>query len=140
MKLSDIPNSIMIFGNTNFRGACPAEAAEQISFLSLLRRDYPELADIAIHARNEGKRTKLQGHQHKLEGMNTGASDIIIPTLVPIVMELKRADHTKSSISTDQIRYLVLSARKGAFSCIALGTGGAIDAIAHWKKFHERTS
>lgn len=132
MNLKKIPQSITIFGDTSWRGACPVESAEQISFLKLLRIEFPELADIAVHIRNEGKRTKRQGYQQKQEGMNTGASDIVIPCCPPILIELKRRDHTKSSISDKQIKYLIDSHNQGAFACVACSAIGAIEAVRAW--------
>ncbi|AHK11710.1 holliday junction resolvase [Shewanella sp. phage 1/41] len=132
MNLSKIPPQIPVFGDTTFRGACPMETAEQISFLSLLRAEFPEMAEIAVHIRNEGKRTKRQGAQQKVEGMNTGASDIIIPCNPPILIELKRRDHTQSSSSAKQLKYLIDSHAQGAFACYALGAVGAIMAVRAW--------
>ena len=131
-------HNITVFGDTCYRGECPMESAEQISFLAQLRRLYPELAEIAVHIRNEGKRTKRQGHQQKQEGMNTGASDIVIPCCPPILIELKRCDHTLSSISDKQIKYLVLSQRQGAFACVALGAAGAMEAVRKWHTLHRK--
>ncbi len=132
MNLSKIPPQIPVFGDTSFRGDCPKEAAEQVSFLSLLKSEFPELAKIAVHIRNEGKRSKRQGAQHKLEGMNTGASDIVIPCCPPMLIELKRRDHTLSSTSTKQLDYLINSQEQGAFACYALGAVGAIQAVRAW--------
>jgi hypothetical protein len=136
MNLSKIPQHIPIFGDHSFRGDCPAETAEQISFLSLLRAEFPNIAEIAVHIRNEGRRTKLQGHQQKQEGMNTGASDMMIPCCPPILIELKKRDHTKSSTSSEQIKYLVNSQSHGAFACYALGAIGAIEAVREWHRIH----
>ena len=132
MNLSKIPPQIPVFGDTTFRGDCPKEAAEQVSFLSLLKSEFPELSKIAVHIRNEGKRSKRQGAQHKLEGMNAGASDIVIPCCPPILIELKRRDHTLSSTSTKQLDYLINSQEQGAFACYALGAIGAIQAVRAW--------
>ncbi len=132
MNLSKIPPQIPVFGDTTFRGDCPKEAAEQVSFLSLLKSEFPALAKIAVHIRNEGKRTKRQGAQHKLEGMNTGASDIVIPCCPPMLIELKRRDHTLSSTSAKQLDYLINSQEQGAFACYALGAVGAIEAVRAW--------
>ncbi len=133
MNLTKIPQQIPVFGDTSFRGACPFETPEQISFLCLLKTEFPELAKIAVHIRNEGKRTKRQGHQQKQEGMNTGASDIIIPCNPPMLIELKRRDHTKSSSSEKQLKYLIDSQEQGAFACYALGAIGAIEAVRAWQ-------
>ena len=138
MNLNKIPPQIPVFGDTTFRGACPLETPEQISFLCLLKAEFPELAAIATHIRNEGKRTKRQGVQHKAEGMNTGASDIIIPCNPPILIELKRRDHTKSSSSAKQLKYLVDSHAQGAFTCYALGAVGAIEAVRAWHTINQK--
>ena len=132
MNLTKIPTQIPIYGDLEFRGKCPLETAEQVSFLSLLRREFPELAEIAVHIRNEGKRTKRQGQQHKAEGMNTGASDIVIPCDPPILIELKRRDHQLSSTSKDQLKYLINAEKQGAFACYALGAIGAMEAVRAW--------
>ena len=137
MNLTTITkHKIPIYGDLDFRGKCPSEASEQVSFLCLLRKEFPKLAEIAVHIRNEGKRTKRQGNQHKMEGMNTGASDIVIPCDPPILIELKRRDHTLSSTSKDQLKYLVNSRKLGAFGCYALGAAGAMEAVRAWHKLH----
>lgn len=138
MNLTKIPPQIPVFGDTSLRGACPLEVAEQISFLCLLKAEFPELAGIAVHIRNEGKRTKRQGAQQKVEGMNTGASDIIIPCVPPMLIELKRRDHTKSSSSDKQIKYLIDSHTQGAFACYALGAIGAIEAVRKWHSINRK--
>jgi len=132
MNLKKIPHQVMVYGDVTFRGTCPLEVAEQISFLCLLRKEFPELAEIAVHIRNEGKRSKRQGAQHKQEGMNTGASDILIPCTPSILIELKRRDHTQSSISDSQIKYLSDSKALGSFACVAIGAMGAIEAVREW--------
>lgn len=138
MILSKIPPQIPVFGDTAFRGACPLEAPEQISFLCLLRSEFPGLAEIAVHIRNEGKRSKRQGHQQKQEGMNTGASDIVIPCCPPILIELKQRDHTKSSTSAKQLKYLIDSHAMGAFACYALGATGAMEAVREWHRINSK--
>ncbi|AUR95167.1 hypothetical protein NVP1201B_62 [Vibrio phage 1.201.B._10N.286.55.F1] len=132
MNLAKIPADIPVFGDVNFRGKCPLETPEQISFLTLLRREFPDLAEIAVHIRNEGKRSKRQGAQQKAEGMNTGASDIVIPCEPPILIELKRRDHTLSSTSNEQLKYLINAQKLGAFACYALGAVGAMEAVRVW--------
>jgi hypothetical protein len=132
MNLKKIPPQITIFGDTSFRGKCPLESVEQIAFLCLLRAEFSELAEIAVHIRNEGKRTKFQGFQQKKEGMNTGASDIVIPCFPPILIELKRRDHTLCSTNGKQLKYLVDSDNQGAFACFALGAVGAMEAVREW--------
>jgi len=129
---------IPVYGDTAWRGKCPLEVAEQVSFLCLLRAEFPRLAEIAVHIRNEGKRTKRQGAQQKREGMNTGASDIIIPCTPPMLIELKRRDHTQSSSSDKQLKYLIDSHEQGAFACYALGATGAIEAVRAWHSIYHQ--
>lgn len=131
-------HAIPLYGDPEWRGKCPLEAAEAVSFFCQLRSEFPELAKVATHIRNEGKRTKRQGYQHQQEGMNTGASDVIIPVCPPIVMEMKRRDHTLSSISREQVDYLVAAASGGAFTGVALGAAGAMKMVRTWVAKHGR--
>lgn len=132
MNLKQIPNYIPVFGDINFRGECATETAELIGFFRLLEKEFPSLAAIATHIRNEGKRSKFQGYKQQQEGMNTGASDIIIPCSPPIVIELKRRDHTLSTISAKQVSYLGSAHVLGAYSVVALGAVGAMEAVKAW--------
>jgi len=65
-------------------------------------------------------------------GMNTGASDIIIPGCPALVIEMKRRDHTKSKWQAGQIDYLEASKNAGAMVCVALGAEAAIQAVEEW--------
>lgn len=132
MNLKQIPNYIPIFGDVNYRGECATETAELIGFFRLLSIEHPSLAAIATHIRNEGKRSKFQGYKQQQEGMNTGASDIIIPCSPPIVIELKRRDHTLSTISAKQVSYLSSAHVIGAYAVVALGAVGAMEAVKTW--------
>ena len=134
MKLSNLP--FPTYGDATFRGKCPTESLEQITFFSRLRREYPDTwGALAIHPRNEGQ---LRGGQIttiqkvSAEGMVKGASDIIIPARVSFVCELKRADHTKGAWQDGQIEYLTAAHNAGAFACVALGCDGAWAAFNDW--------
>lgn len=127
-----LPNDVRIYGDLNYRGTCPKETLEQVTFFSRLRRQYPDtLGLIAFHVRNEGKRNHLQAAKEKSEGLTTGAADIIIPGAPTFVCELKRRDHTQSEISTSQMAYLRAAQAAGCFVCIALGVDAA------WEALHE---
>lgn len=125
------PNWLNVYGDQSFRGKCPPESAEQITFFNQLP---PELRQIAIHPRNEGKRTHAQTARHKAEGMTAGAADIIIPGGVTFVCELKRQDHTKGRFEPEQLAYLEACQEAGAFVCVALGWQAAMDAVNDWAK------
>ena len=127
-----LPNDVRVYGDLNYRGTCPKETLEQVTFFARLRRHYPDtLGLIAFHVRNEGKRTHLQAATEKSEGMTTGAPDIIIPGAPTFVCELKRRDHTQSEVSMSQMAYLRAAQAAGCFVCIALGVDAA------WEALHE---
>lgn len=127
------PEWLPVFGDTEYRNKqCPTETSEQITFFNVLRRDYPSYGRIAIHPRNEGKRTYSQAARHKAEGMTDGAPDIIIPGAISFVCELKRQDHTLSRWQPGQLEYLEIAKSKGAFVCAALGYKSALEALEVW--------
>jgi hypothetical protein len=130
-----IPEDIKIYGDIHFRDKkCRKERVEQKEFFAWLKEKRPNLHKIALHPKNEGKRTKQQAQEDKeLGGLTTGASDIIIPVAVAFVCEVKRLDHTLCKITDDQVGYLEDTQAMGAFSCIALGAEAAIQALLDWE-------
>ena len=134
MRLNNLP--FPVYGDTSWRGKCPSEAMEQMTFFNTLRREYPATWGLlALHPRNEGQRKG--GHinamvQHKAEGLTPGASDIIIPARVSFVCEMKRQDHTQSKWQPGQIEYLEAAHNAGAFACVALGWDAAWQAFGEW--------
>jgi hypothetical protein len=127
------PQWLRVYGDASYRGDCPKETAEQVTFFNVLRAQYPDSYGlIAIHPRNEGKRTHGQAWHHKAEGMTKGASDIIIPARMSFVCELKRLDHTKSKWEDGQLEYLEAAHNAGAFVCVALGWEPAMLALHDW--------
>jgi hypothetical protein len=138
MRLSELDSAgVRVYGDTSFRGKCPEEALEQITFFNTLRREYPATwGRIALHPRNE---QQLRGGQHKAlaqhkaEGLTPGASDIIIPARIAFVCEMKRQDHTQSKWQPGQIEYLTAAHNAGAFACVALGWKAAWEAFEAWR-------
>lgn len=126
------PDDIPVFGDTAFRGDCPPESNEQVTFFAQLRKRYPELGAIAIHPRNEGKRGHYQVQREKAEGMTPGAADVVIPGCPALVIELKRRDHTKSSWQKGQQEYLLACKAQGATVAVALGWEAAMRAVEEW--------
>ena len=125
------PEWLRVYGDTSYRGDCPPESAEQMTFFNQIRKEYPDTwGRIALHPRNEGKRTHGQVWRQKAEGMTAGASDIIIP--LGFACELKRVDHTKSSWQPGQIEYLEAVHNAGGFACVALGWEAAWEALHEW--------
>lgn len=131
-----IPKWLKVYGDASYRGACHKESAEQITFFSRLRKEYPaSYGIIAVHPRNEGKRSHSQTIRQKAEGLTTGASDIIIPGNPTFVCELKRRDHTKGRWQKGQLEYLEAARLSGAFVCVALGCDAAWEALHDWKTY-----
>lgn len=130
-----LPPAIPVYGDRAFRGKCPKEEIEQVSFFNRLRREYPDSYGlIALHPRNEGLKRGGQFSaviKHAAQGMAKGAADIVIPGAPAFVCELKRCDHTQSHWQDGQVEYLDAALRAGAFACIALG------AVAAWQGFTE---
>jgi len=124
------PSWLKVYGDTSYRGDCPSETLEAITFFAQLRREYPDTYGlIATHIRNEGKRSWEQVARQKAEGMTKGAPDIIIPTRRAFVCEMKRRDHTKSKWQPMQLEYLKTAHDAGAFVCVALGYDAAYSAF-----------
>lgn len=129
-----LPNTIELYGNTDYRNKkCPKESAEQVTFFNWLRREYPDSYGlVATHIRNEGKRSHAQTAKQSIEGMVSGAPDIIIPARITFLCELKRKDHTLCKIGDNQISYLNSAKKLGSFSCVALGSDYAKKAFLDW--------
>lgn len=132
------PDGVRVYGDLGFRGKCPKEDVEQVSFFNQLRREYPtSWGLLGLHPRNEGLKEKGQFStviKHKAEGMTAGAVDIIIPARVSFVCEMKRCDHTLSAWQPGQVEYLEAASAAGAFACIALGAVAAWEAFEEWRQ------
>lgn len=125
--------------SSGFRGPCPKESAEQMTFFNEIRRRYPDTYGVlAFHARNEGKKTAQQVKVEKAEGMTTGTPDIIIPASITFVCELKRQNMVASSVRKEQKKYLIAAAKLGAFACVCGGWRQAMIAFEEWCKLVEK--
>jgi hypothetical protein len=120
--------------DSGYRGNCPLESAEQVTFFNWIRSEYPDtFGALAFHVRNEGKRTAAQAQKEKAEGMTKGVVDIIIPGKMTFVCELKRQDKTKSRLPNDEREYLIKAWDNGAFACLCYGYEEAIKAFEDWR-------
>lgn len=134
-----IPEEIPLYGDLSYRDKkCPKESLEQITFISRVRREHPDTyGKIIIHPKNEGLLISGQFsgiNKNKAMGQTKGASDIVIPGMPSFVCEIKRQDRTLSSISDEQIEYLLAAQQAGSFICIALGCDAAWEAFNDWIK------
>lgn len=133
-----IPDWLPCYGDLAYRGDCPTESAEQVTFFQRLRSEYPDTYGLlAVHPKNEGKRRGGQFQQlarDKALGLSPGASDIIIPGSPAFVVEMKRRAHTQSSWQPGQLAYLEAAQKAGCFVGVALGWEGAWQAFHEWLK------
>ena len=141
MKLKSLP--FPVYGDTSFRGKCPTEAQEQVTFFAMLRREYPGTCGaLALHPRNEGLKSGGQFasvQRHAAEGMTKGAADIIVPGRVTLLVELKRRVHTQSRFQPGQLEYLQAAHDMGAFACVALGADAAMQAVEAWQAMQKES-
>ena len=133
-----IPNWLQTYGDTSYRGDCPLEDAELMTFFNELNRLHPQLSLVAIHPDNEGL-VLGSGHHHHIKqkakgAIKKGAADIIIVGYPTFVCELKRKDHTKSKWQDGLLDFLQTSQKLGAFVCVALGYEAALQALNDWLK------
>ena len=129
---------IKIYGDLSYRDKkCPLEAAEQITFINRVRKEFPDTHGLTLfHVKNEGKLIKGQFQaitKDKAMGMVTGCPDIHEHGNPSFCMELKRKDPTLSSISDEQINYLLAAQNNGSFVCVALGHEAAWEAFNDWR-------
>lgn len=132
-----IPSEIPLYGDPKWRGKCPLETVEQVSWFNRIRREYPDTyGAVATHIRNEGLREAGQFSsviKHSAEGLVPGASDIIVPVRIPFICEMKRVDASKSVLSPEQVKYLLAAQAMGAWVCVALGAVAAWQAFEQWR-------
>lgn len=130
MKLNP---KIPVFGDSSFRGKCPAEDIEQINFFSWLRFNHPYYANLFIHPKIEGKRTGAQmSYDAKTGALQKSMPDLMIICDYPFCVELKRQDHTKSKWQDGQQEKLESLSNAGCFTGVALGAEAAKEAFKSW--------
>lgn len=127
-----IDSRIKIYGKIDYRDGKRNETAQAQTFVNQVRKKYPHL--LIMHIKNEGRKTKAQADFDKSMGMLTGASDFIILGSPTFCLEMKNADHTMSTISKQQVDFLIKASSQGCFACVALGWEGAMQAVEDWLK------
>lgn len=132
-------NTFKVYGDQSFRGKCISEDAIQIAFVAWARYNYPAIAEVLMHPKNEGKRTPQQvAMERKMGGITAGASDIIILGCPAFVLEIKRDDHTQSKWQPGQQAFLNNSDVNGCFAAVALGLSACKEAFLEWLKESSR--
>ena len=67
MKVSD-DAKYKIYVDMKKRGKCPSEDSVHVGFIAWVRHNYPEIGNLLIHPKNEGKRTAQQVSMDKKMG------------------------------------------------------------------------
>ena len=130
------PSWLKVYGDLSYRGDCLREDTEQINFFSWLSMHHKQLSALALHPKNESRRSWGQVNYDKKTGaINTGASDIVIPGAPSFVCEMKRQNHTNSIWQPGQIYYLKAASDAGCFVCVALGADAAKIAVQDYLYF-----
>ena len=129
--------TIKIIKPNEFPKDAPSESVEQITFFNQLRKYYPEIAKVAIHVKNEGKRTVKQIAKDKAEGLVKGAPDIFIAGNPTLLIELKKCSK-RAKVSDEQIKYLEAASELGADCYICYGWESAWNALERWILEHKR--
>lgn len=126
------PPFLKVYGDPTFKGDCPVEDLEHVTFVNAVRRGYPKAAALMIHVKNEGQRTASQAQWDKIRGLNGGASDFVFPGKPALVIEMKRRDPSKCRWQKGQVEYLEAAHNSGAMACVALGWEPALEAVKDW--------
>jgi hypothetical protein len=116
----------------------PLEHIEQINLVAHCRQRWPKEFNLMLHVPNESN-VPVQ-YRNKLSkcGLLPGASDWLI--LWPsngkpyMVLELKRSRKRDSSVSQDQVDFLLNAEHVGAFACVAYGYKAALKSIEEYLK------
>ena len=127
---------ILIFGDENFRGACPKENMASQTLVSQTRIRYPHT--VFMHIKNEGKRTKNQIDFDKTMGFRKGASDYLFIGYPTMALEIKQENHKKSTIDTEQIKFLEDVISVGGIGAVAFGGKGAVEAMEYFQAMQKK--
>lgn len=123
--------TITIIKPDEFPEDAPSESVEQITFFNQLKKHCPDIAKVALHVKNEGKRTMAQAAKDKAEGLVTGAPDIFIAGDPSLLIELKKRSK-RAKVGDDQIKYLNSASKLGAECYICYGWESAWIALQRW--------
>lgn len=127
------PSWLPVFGDLPRAKDNPAEDYVLSSLIARIRKDYPcSYGLVAFHVKNEGKRTTQQIKVDKLKGLTKGVSDLIVIGNPTLCLELKRDNSCR--FEDGQLEFLEQAQKNGAFSCLAIGYEGALEAFNFWLK------
>ena len=124
--------NIKVYGCQQYRGESAKENDEAMTLVNQVKKRYPNL--LFMHIKNEGKKTRSQADFDKAMGLLAGASDFVFLGSPPLLLEMKRKDHTLSAWQPNQQAFLLKAQDQGCMVCVALGWEAAMEAVEDWLK------
>ena len=121
--------------DSNYRGECRQEWAEQIDCMGWLEFNHPDRWPLCFHVANEIKASPQYMQKRQKMGVKSGVSDIIDFGLVRGAFELKRLDKSKCKVSKDQRNFLQAVDDSGGFAAICYGFGEFQRAYTDYLEF-----
>lgn len=122
--MKQLKSGVWVF-DSGYRGDCPKEETDQISYGLWMQHSFPDV--LWFHVPNEtGTRSGPQFvEKRRRMGVRRGVSDNVILTHGINhkcgLIELKRRDKTKSTVSKSQNQVLEAAVAEGHFGAIAYG-------------------
>lgn len=135
-----IPKWLTVYGDRSYRGKCPREIEDQMSFFTWLGNELPEYRALTFHPKIESRRSHAQAAIDRKAGTLTkGVADVIAIGFPCLVMELKRKDESDSGWSDGQLKFLERAKNAGASVCVAFGLEAAKEAYLEWVSMQQST-
>tara|TARA_R100000951_G_scaffold27557_2_gene23478 strand:+ start:9753 stop:10187 length:435 start_codon:yes stop_codon:yes gene_type:complete len=110
------------------------EYLEQIDFVNWARYEYPILESLLFAPMNEGDAKPQYRSKMKSMGLTSGVSDCILLCNGVGAIELKRSRKRDSSISKEQIKFMLSVESVGGFAVVAYGASAAKEALKDYLK------
>lgn len=121
--------------DSNYRGECRQEWAEQIDCMGWLEFNHPDRWSLIWHTPNEVKASPQYMQKRQKMGVKPGVGDIIDFGRIRGAFELKRLDKSKCKVSKDQREFLQAVDDSGGFAAIVYGFSEFKLAYADYLEF-----
>lgn len=133
-------HKIEVVGDTSFRGDCPLEDAETITLINQIKSAYDgRFALSVLHVKNEKHRKdktdfRELAAERKKGAMIAGWVDVTVTGFPTLFIEMKRLDHTLSTVPKVELDFLVANQKNDCWCCVALGWRAGFAFFERWVK------
>lgn len=110
------------------------EYLEQIDFVNWARYQCPILETLLFAPMNEGDAKPQYRSKMKSMGLTSGVSDCILLCNGVGAIEMKRSRKRDSSISKEQVEFILGVESRGGFGAVAYGADAAKEALKDYLK------